>query len=122
MATALPAGAFNITIVPIDKRKNVVMGYGTITGNADYAASTWHVTPALLGVKEIKSIAISPSLKDSTHTTPVKNLVTLEDNGDGTYDIGLHAAWDGTHNADADGFEDETFQIFFVATGLHAAA
>ena len=122
--TALVAADFDITVVPLDVRKNIVMGFGTITLNDDYLADTWVISPALLGVKEIKAIALDQAgvamneLATPTGPWPL----FLDPDGSGGYYLQADQDFAGTTQGDVDALDGKVLKVMFVGTGLHAAA
>jgi hypothetical protein len=122
MATALVAADFDLKRVALDPQNNVVIGWGTFQGNDDYATATWKITPALLGLSAISVLHVTPFMKLSTATTPVLNLICLQDMGDGTYNVELYEDWAADTNDDVDAFDGVKFNIFFIGAGAVTAA
>jgi len=120
--TALVAGDFSVQRVALDPQNNIVLGWGSFKGNADYLTGVWKITPAFLGVQQILSLVVTPFMKLSTATTPVLNLICLQENSDGTYTVELYEDWAADTNDDVDAFSNVRFKFFFIGTGAVTAA
>ena len=117
----MTAANFKVTKVPIDPQNNIVMGWGYVTGNNDYATGTWKIKPEFLGLHTIYAVNMSAFMRNSTATTPILNLICLQDLGDGTYGIELYEDWAADTADDADGFSNVKLQLFFIGVAAPSA-
>ena len=121
--TALVAADFDTTVVPLDVRKNIVMGFGTITLNDDFLTATWVISPALLGVKEIKALALDQAgvaMNELATPTGPWPLYLVPD-GSGGYYLEADEDYAGTSQSDVDALDGKVLKVMFIGTGLPTA-